>query len=419
MEPVVASILGLSGSDADLAQLNAFLKLQGPLLANHQDAIAQAMHTLDPFQHSLGMLWLLESFVRLGGQAANDMTFVDMTATFLTSCQPHQIRMVPDLFSKLARKFREMVMAVQCPRKGILPLIAAVRALQPTSEYLTPIHSDCFMLCLASKCYNAASQLISEDIFYVDPNKTACVPRDFYLYCRYGSMLCIGRKQWARAVELQMCAMAAPSLTGNAIVLDCYKQYVLVSLILSGSVPALPKVVPQPVRIMIESDARPYSDLASAYTSHKIDKLVRTVDQHAQVFAADVNTGLVAQVVESLISRNIQRLTSTYLTLSLADIASQVGLPSAESAEEHILRMVSAGDIFASISDADGGMVRFSEDCEQYTSTSAAAKVSAAVRECMALAERVAGVHDAVAASKEYLRKVISRDKDFTVGTMV
>ncbi len=35
--------------------------------------------------------------------------------------------------------------------------------------------------------------------------------------------------------------------------------------------------------------------------------------------------GLVRQVADSLIKRNIQRLTSTYLTLSLADIAANVG----------------------------------------------------------------------------------------------
>ncbi len=37
-------------------------------------------------------------------------------------------------------------MAAQCPRKGILPLLAAIRALQPTNEHLTPLHAEFFML---------------------------------------------------------------------------------------------------------------------------------------------------------------------------------------------------------------------------------------------------------------------------------
>jgi COP9 signalosome complex subunit 3 len=51
----------------------------------------------------------------------------------------------------------------------------------------------------------------------------------------------------------------------------------------------------------------------------------------------DGNLGLAKLVVASLTTRNIQRLTTTYLTLSLADIASRVGLPSPEAAEMHIL----------------------------------------------------------------------------------
>lgn len=48
--------------------------------------------------------------------------------------------------------------------------------------------------------------------------------------------------------------------------------------------------------------------------------------------------GLVKLVVDSQTKRNVQRLTQTYLTLSLPDIAAAVGLPSAHAAELAILR---------------------------------------------------------------------------------
>jgi hypothetical protein len=50
------------------------------------------------------------------------------------------------------------------------------------------------------------------------------------------------------------------------------------------------------------------------------------------------NAGLVKLVVDSQTKRNVQRLTQTYLTLSLPDIAAAVGLPSAQAAELAILR---------------------------------------------------------------------------------
>jgi hypothetical protein len=55
----------------------------------------------------------------------------------------------------------------------------------------------------------------------------------------------------------------------------------------------------------------------------------------------DNNLGLAKQVIASLYKRNIQRLTQTYLTLSLQDIADTVQLDGQKDAELHILQMVS------------------------------------------------------------------------------
>lgn len=50
--------------------------------------------------------------------------------------------------------------------------------------------------------------------------------------------------------------------------------------------------------------------------------------------------GLVNLVLAAKTKRAIQKLTQTFLTLSLTDIAQQVGLNSAAEAEGHILRCV-------------------------------------------------------------------------------
>ena len=47
------------------------------------------------------------------------------------------------------------------------------------------------------------------------------------------------------------------------------------------------------------------------------------------------------QVASSLYKKNIQRLTKTFLTLSLADVASRVQLSGPGEAEKYILKMVS------------------------------------------------------------------------------
>ncbi|KAG6756241.1 hypothetical protein POTOM_039666 [Populus tomentosa] len=91
----------------------------------------------------------------------------------------------------------------------------------------------------------------------------------------------------------------------------------------------------------------------------------------------DNNLGLVKQVISSMYKRNIQRLTQTYWTLSLQDIAKIVQLSSLKEAEMHVLQMVvfyaiildakltiEDGEIYATINQKDG-MVRFLEDPEQ------------------------------------------------------
>lgn len=51
--------------------------------------------------------------------------------------------------------------------------------------------------------------------------------------------------------------------------------------------------------------------------------------------------GLVKQVLASMHKKNIQRLTKTFLTLSITDMAARVRLNTPQDAEKHILHMVS------------------------------------------------------------------------------
>jgi len=52
----------------------------------------------------------------------------------------------------------------------------------------------------------------------------------------------------------------------------------------------------------------------------------------------DGNMGLLNLALQARTTRAIQKLTQTYLTLSLRHIAENVSLPTAEVAEQHILR---------------------------------------------------------------------------------
>ncbi len=60
-----------------------------------------------------------------------------------------------------------------------------------------------------------------------------------------------------------------------------------------------------------------------------------------------------------------------------------------------LCRMVDAGEIFAEI-DASAGMVRFLEDPERYTSTSAVQHLNATIQASFALAEKLQSINTQV-----------------------
>ena len=67
-------------------------------------------------------------------------------------------------------------------------------------------------------------------------------------------------------------------------------------------------------------------------------------------FTQDNNYGLVKQVVSSQTRSNIRRLTRTFITLSLSDLAVRVGLNSPALVEAELVKMIQSGSIQATIS---------------------------------------------------------------------
>jgi PCI domain len=110
--------------------------------------------------------------------------------------------------------------------------------------------------------------------------------------------------------------------------------------------------------------------------------------------------------------RNIRNLTSTYLTLSLEDIAQSACVQSIEEAEKLILKMVNIGDIKAVV-DQQTRMVRFSS--MDVSTTRSADKLrenekaliglERHIRETLQLSERLRDVQSRLLSSEEYLSK--------------
>ncbi|CAI5929356.1 unnamed protein product [Closterium sp. NIES-64] len=248
----------------------------------------------------------------------------------------------------------------------------------------------------------------------------------------------------------------------NPITVAAYKRHVLLSLILNAQLSPLPKFTPGIVQRGLKACCQDYHDLANIYVSRDAAELKKFVDSHEQAFKADNNLGLAHQVVASVPKRSIQRLTHTYLTLSLSDLAQSVHLSSPAEAEKYLLSMIADGEMFARIDQqagmvsfgvnskascvtlhlslcawqiADGemfaridqqaGMVSFEEDPEKYDSLAMAAVVEEHIQRAMKtskklaatkLSKKLALVHEQISSDRTYLTRVHARERNVRYG---
>ncbi|KAK1270380.1 COP9 signalosome complex subunit 3 [Acorus gramineus] len=399
IEALVAHVQALSGTLEDLNHLHSLLKQREDSLHSQASQLLPFFEQLDPFKHSLGYLYLLEA--ASSGTIVREQAseFLVIASNFVDTCSAEQIRLAPDKFISVCKRIKDQVILLQMPIRGIVPLRTAIRKLQSSSERLTSLHPDFLILCLLAKCYKAGLSLLGDDIIEVDQ------PRDFFLYFYYGGMINIGLKRFQKALECLHNAVTAPMAQLNQMAVEAYKKYILVYLIYNGQVPSLPKYSSSAAQRNLKNYAQPYVDLANSYTSGKFSELESCIETNREKFENDKNLGLVRQVVSSLYKRSIQRLTQTYLTLSLEDIARRVQLQTAKEAEMHVLRMIQDGEIFATINQKDG-MVSFLEDPEQYKTCEMVEHIDSSIRRIMTLSKKIRAYDEQISCDPSYLSKI-------------
>ena len=149
-------------------------------------------------------------------------------------------------------------------------------------------------------------------------------------------------------------ALTTPAGAISQIMVESYKKFVLISLISKGKLALLPKYTSRIVLTQIKPLCSVYHELASAFVNYDQEKLNLLCQKYHDLFQQDRNFGLIKQLQQSFYKKNIQKLTKTFITLSLSDMANKVKLPSAKDAENLMLNMIKDGEIFATINQKDG-----------------------------------------------------------------
>lgn len=414
LEQYVNTVQNLS-SQGNFSQLCEFIGKSADALTKNASHLDNVLATLDIQQHSLGILGILCVKYSMPNIPDFETLFVQ-TQEFINNCNGEHVRYATDSFADLCHRFTQNLVEKKQPMRGIRLLVNGINKIQLFPAQLTSIHADLCQLCLLSKNMTTALPFLDVEINDISKEGGHFDAKDFLLYYYYGGMIYTALKNNERALYFYEIAITTPSLAVSHVMLEAYKKYILVALIVHGKVPNLPKYTSPVVGRYIKPLCQPYHDLAASYTTNNPSDLRATVNKHQETFNRDSNMGLVKQCITSLYKKNIQRLTKTFLTLSLTDMANRVQLSGPKEAEKYVLHMIEDGEIFATINQKDG-MVRFHDNPEQYKSASMLQQLDKELQKCIQLDEKLKEMDREIAVNPQFVQKSSSSHDDDLPGS--
>ncbi|XP_065752487.1 COP9 signalosome complex subunit 3 isoform X2 [Phocoena phocoena] len=351
LEQFVNSVRQLS-AQGQMTQLCELINKSGELLAKNLSHLDTVLGALDVQEHSLGVLAVL--FVKFSMPSVPDFeTLFSQVQLFISTCNGEHIRYATDTFAGLCHQLTNALVERKQPLRGIGVLKQAIDKMQMNTNQLTSVHADLCQLCLLAKCFKPALPYLDVDMVDICKENGAYEAKHFLCYYYYGGMVYTGLKNFERALYFYEQAIATPAMAVSHIMLEAYKKYILVSLILLGKVQQLPK-----------------------YTSQIVGRFIKT-----------------------------------FLTLSLQDMASRVQLSGPQEAEKYVLHMIEDGEIFASINQKDG-MVSFHDNPEKYNNPAMLHNIDQEMLRCIELDERLRAMDQEITVNPQFVQKSMGSQED-------
>lgn len=226
---------------------------------------------------------------------------------------------------------------------------AALQRLDPSSTVLTSLHISLVQAAYHTRCYDQVLPIIENNVLYfagdVSPPKHLCSPSlapntyisyttglsqkllstDVLEYGLVRSLVFIAKRQWEKAFDALACVISHP--TSNAgvskIMVEAFKKWLLVSLILHGKLPALPSYTSKAAEKAYPNMAQQYIALEAVFNSPDIFKLQHVKAMNMPFWSQDRNEGLVDEVMAAYQKWQIVNLRQIYCKISISEIRQQ------------------------------------------------------------------------------------------------
>ncbi|POY74772.1 hypothetical protein BMF94_2248 [Rhodotorula taiwanensis] len=388
----------------------------GHLLEQRLKDGSDPLTALDPTLHAIAYLFFLNARLRAYAPDWNGLR--PYVQAWCDRCDIDAVRDCPEQVLAFANLLHRLGDATNQPALPLQPLNSLL-ARYPLPGYLTALHPLFLRVVMDSQLYPAAIEVLQRDITDVDKHLFPVRYQDHLLYHYLGGTILALMGDYSRAADLLETCVSAPGSHASMMQVDAHKKLLLVQLLAHGKTLPLPRYVSQAVVTATKTLSAPYSEFATAYRSLSKARVSEALDKGRDAFSRDLNWGLATLCAESLRRRQIMSLTETFVTLTLGQVCSHVGMPEASDAnlkevEEEIVEMIARRQIYATLTPPEPAtsraatIVTFSDDPEPYLSHETVSRVTTAIKNAQELEKRWHGEANRLEASKEFVQKAWS-----------
>ncbi|VDD88094.1 unnamed protein product [Enterobius vermicularis] len=392
LDNYVKNVIAFTSAESyrELVELNR--KALTDVLEKSGVPLTQILEMLNVEEHSLSFVTILLAKLNQACSAANSEEIEETLSQiemFLPFFNRTQIILAPDIckvFSLFLSNHIKNVILLLCFNlgirfsdinfnehisRGILLLSGAINAIIGEPGELTSLHSCLFCLCLKSKLFEPALRFLETPVSRImketpgdKVDRGYMDSRFVLLYFYYGGLIYGALGRLDDSLLMMQNVLCIPALLTSAIMIEAYKKYLLMSLISHGKVKALPgyraMVVQKLQRFCFEYQF--FENICTMDSSDKdlAQEIMNHLQAHHAVFFKDNNVGLIKRLARKMREASIIKLSKTFLSVSLGDLARRCHLHDWGNAERYLMEMNAENKICVTL-DKEHGLVYFDE----------------------------------------------------------
>ncbi|KAL0958361.1 hypothetical protein HGRIS_000503 [Hohenbuehelia grisea] len=379
------------------------------ILASALSSGQDPLTVLDLRAHTLGVLYIISA--RLQGSSST-LPSLQIVADFCRVFNPDQARIAPQRVTQLAKSVLRISEDLENPKWAVEPLHNLLMRFAPDPSCLTPIHPLFALSCVKTQSFTAALPLLlSHPITSVDTSLTPELTySDNLMYHYLGGVILAALKKWDAAEDYFETCVSSPAQVPAALQLEALKKLSIIQLISKGKTSSLPKYTNSQLSRLFKQT--PYTAFINNYPRNT-KQLHNILDKEHPYFLNERMVGLLRQALARAPRWSIKKLTETYLTLNLAEIAKEVNISSENEVRSIVLDMIAVGDINAKLSIS--GTVTFS-DAPSEVAKITKDEVDKMLYDAQVQGELLARLEADLGRSREYLTKAVKAKDDPWAG---